>query len=357
MGIAGLKLKNRNFDAVQIIMAAMQLRLSSKHVVRDWKNQEKEETELTKLRQRHNIKDIGEDLKKENHSAEDAAFHSHRVVTLDLLLLYGIARFCKEFILLLQKEVGELRAVERNARSGLKVLLEKYELKFEEVKNKLSEIFSRIKTNLMKERKIIDAMEEISVGKTGVALTARELSTLKVGLIRYFRMRFPMVRARKAVTREKSDIEAMKQLLSLPYHFQALKAAYKGENTSGLKSELKKFDQKEGDFLKATEKGANAVYYLFINDFLILRMIIQHLYNEKQMDEKMASEHEIPLSMAQADEEEKARILREFGKRLQEERMDIKQIWTEITSLEFLEKQKVRPMIELVPAFERRLAA
>jgi len=143
-------------------------------------------------------------------------------------------------------------------------------------------------------------------------------------------MRFEMIKARKSLQKEEKDL---RQLMPLIIHLDLVKKIQDKQSTKKIEKELIKIDKGENDFVKAVNKGSTNVHKLFVNDALVLRAILANLFNEEMMDKKLADKHEIPLIMAKIDIEKKAEILKTVGKRLQEERQDIKQLWAEIDKI------------------------
>lgn len=315
-------------DIHNLLIKAIQMRFDAKHVTKGWKRQERLERELEKYTRRHNIEKIGEIENRLNHTAEDATVHSHRLITLDLLILYGILKYCEKFVQLLMKEENELKNDERQVKGSLLNVIKKYELEEEEVKRKLREVIGNIKKNLQEERGVILALEAVEEGKYGARLAVRETYALKNRWYRYMKMRFEMVRARKGLQREEKDL---RQLMPLLVHLDLIEQMHqKGMTERRIEHELKQIDKKEDDFVKATKKGSQNVYRLFVNDGLVLRLILTNIFREEMMDKALAERHEIPMALAQADMAKKQQILRDVAKRLQEERQDIKQVWNEI---------------------------
>jgi len=316
-------------DIHNLLIKAIQIRFDARHVTKDWRKQERLERQLGVYVKRHNIEKIGEIQNKLNHTAEDATFHSHRLVTLDLLILYGIAKYCEQFAQLLSKEEKELKKDEQQfkAQKTLLKLIKKYELEEQDVKNKLRKVIAAIKTNLQDERGIILALEQVREGKVGVRLAARESYAIKNRFYRYMLMRFEMVGARRALKREEKDL---RQLMPLIIHMDLIKQIHNKKSTKDIEKELRDIDKKEDDFVKAAHRGSQNVHKLFVNDSLVLRLILDHLVQEERMDQKLAVKHEIPRALAQADIVKKDEIRRKVGKRLQDERQDILQVWGEI---------------------------
>lgn len=319
-------------DVHNLLIKAIQMRFDARHVTKDWKRQNRLKHELDNYTKRHNIEKIQEVEDKLNHTAEDAVVHSHRLVTLDLLILYGIVKYCEKFLRLLMKGESELKRGEKEIKGTMLRVIKKYELEEREVKEKLKRVIEKIKENLQKDRAVVLAIENIAEKKHGVALWAKEAVVVKVRFIRYMAMRFEMVRARKGLQREEKDL---RQLMPLLIHLDLIEQMHqKGMTPKRIEEELKEIDEKERDFVKAAEKGSKNVYKLFVNDFLIMRLVILHLYEEEILTIRLAQKNEIPRALAEADVKKKEEILYMVRKRLQEERQDIKQLWGEINSIQ-----------------------
>jgi hypothetical protein len=330
MMVVGLGLWGKNIH--NLLIKAIQMRFDARHVTKDRKKQEKLEKELERYARRHNIERIEEIQDKLNHTAEDATVHSHRLVTLDFLILYGIVKYCERFVQLLSKEEKELKRDEElfRAQKTLLKLIKKYELEEVDVKKKLKKVIAVIKDKLQEERGIILALEAVQQGKYGTRLAARETYAIKNRFYRYMLMRFEMIGARKSLQREEKDL---RQLMPLIIHLDLVEQIHNKKTTKDIEKELEKIDKEENDFVKAVKKGSGNVHKLLVNDALVLRLILSHLFKEEIMDKRLAANHEIPLALAQADIEKKKRILKEVGKRLQDERQDILQIWGEIRQI------------------------
>lgn len=319
-------------DIHNLLIKSIQMRFDARHVTKGWKKQNRLEDELDKYVKRHNIDKIKEIEDKLNHTAEDTVVHSHRLVTLDLLILYGIAKYCEKFARLLMKGESELQKGEKEIKGSLLKVIKKYELKEKDVKEKLKRVINKIKDNLQKDRAIVLAIQNIAEKKHGVALWAKEAVVIKARLFRYMKMRFEMIGARKSLQREEKDL---RQLMPLLVHLDLIEQMHKkGMTEKKIEKELNKIDKKEKDFVKAAEKGSKNVYLLFVNDFLIMRLVILHLYEEELLTIKLAQKHEIPRALAEADVKKKEEILLTVRKRLQEERQDIKQLWGQMNSIQ-----------------------
>jgi len=328
--VVGFGLWGKNIH--NLLIKAIQMRFDARHVTKDWKKQNKLKHELDGYIIKHNIEKIGEIEDKLDHTAEDATVHSHRLVTLDLLILYGIAKYCEKFLSLLMKEEGEFEKDEKEVRGSLLKVIKKYELKEKDVKKKLKRVIEKIKENLQKDRAIVLAIENIAEKKHGMKLWAKEAVVIKVRLLRYMKMRFEMVRARKGLQREEKDL---RQLMPLLIHLDLIEQMHqKGMTPKKIDKELEMIDKKEKDFVKAAEKGSTNVYKLFVNDFLIMRLVILHLYEEEILTIQLAQKHEIPRALAETDVRKKEQILFTVRERLQEERQDIKQLWGEINKIQ-----------------------
>lgn len=329
--VVGFGLWGKNIH--NLLIKAIQMRFDARHVTKDWKKQKRLERELDEYVRKHNIEKIQEIKDKLSHTAEDATFHSHRLITLDLLILYGIAKYCGQFAQLLAKEEKELQKDEEQlkAQRTLLKLIKRYELEEQDVKNKLRSVIEGIKRNLQEERGIILALEQVESGKVGVRLAARESYAIKIRIYRYMKMRFEMVGARKGLQREEKDL---RQLMPLIIHMDLIKQLHNKKGTKDIEKELEKIDKKEDDFVKAAKKGSEKVHKLFVNDGLVLRLILDHLVKEELMDRALANKHEIPMALAQADMAKKDEIRRNMAKMLQEERQDIRQLWGEINKIQ-----------------------
>ncbi len=319
-------------DVHNLLIKAIQMRFDARHVTKDYKKQNRLKHELDEYVRKHNIEKIEEIEDKLDHTAEDAVVHSHRLVTLDLLILYGIAKYCEKFLRLLMKEESELKKSEKEVKGTMLKVITKYELKERDVKERLKRVIEKIKENLQKDRAIVLAIEKIAEKEHGVALWAKEAVVIKVRLLRYMKMRFEMIRARRGLQREEKDL---RQLMPLLIHLDLIEQMHqKGMTEEKIEKELKEIDEEENDFVKAAKKGSENVYKLFVNDFLIMRLIILHLYEEEILTIQLAQKHEIPRALAEIDVKKKEEILFTVRKRLQEERQDIKQLWGEISSIQ-----------------------
>ncbi len=324
-----------------LLVKAWQMRRSARWVIKDWGGQKKVEKQLEKQQLRHNIKEIGGDLgegklggllEKEDALVENAAFHSHRLVTLDLLLLYGILQYCNDLVTLLHKEEGELTKDERQVKGALLSVIKKHELSEQQAKDGLWKVLKDTEADLQKDSKIILSLQNVADEKFGVALTQTELIALKIKVVRYLKMRWEMVWARKGLQREDKDLEALKPIIDhidLIAKIRELQRQRASENS--IKRTVDRFlrgiDKDEMDFVAAADSGRKNVYELLKNDLLIMKLMAHHLTQDKHKTETMAQKHEIPLSMATLDLERKKAILKRLQGSLQEERQDIKQTW------------------------------
>ncbi|MBW2989972.1 hypothetical protein KY358_06685 [Candidatus Woesearchaeota archaeon] len=327
--VEGLGLWGKNIH--DTLIKAIKMRFDARHVTKDMSKQKRLEEELDNYATKHEIDKIEEIEDKLNHTAEDATVHSHRLIALDLLILYGIVKYCENFAILLKKEEGEIEKTKKERGPIIKII-NKYGLKEKDVKNKLAKVVSDIKDNLKKDRAIILAMENITEGKEAVALQLKEAVSTKARIVRYMKMRIETKRARKELREEE---KGLRELMPLLIHLDLIQGIHqKGTTSSRIEKELEDIDKKEKDFVKSAGKGAENVYRLFVNDFLVMRIIILHLYEEENLTEKLAAKHEIPRSIAVADKGKKDKILAAIRNRLQEERQDIKQIWAEINKIQ-----------------------
>jgi len=322
--MAGTGVWFKNIDAHHLLIKAIQMRFDAKHVTKDLSKQKHLEHEMQHYEEKHNIEKIGEILKSENHVAEDAMVHSHRLLTLDLLILYGLIQYCEKFAKLLRSEEKHLRSDSQVSREE-KVLIRRAlkELGIEEMD--LKEAIGDIKDNLQKENRIILALDEVIKGKFGAALAMKEYATLKNRWVRYFVMRFETVGAKKQF---KGAAKNLEKLMPLILHMNKMEQKRRGGEVPGkLEKELKKIKGTEKKFIGAVKKCAEKIHGLFVNDALVVRVILVHFYKERKEDIKLAAEHEIPLALAEMDEAEKQHVLDRAAKRLHEERKDILQIW------------------------------
>ncbi|MBI2577143.1 hypothetical protein HYV84_08070 [Candidatus Woesearchaeota archaeon] len=327
--VEGLGLKGKDIN--NLLVKAIQMRFDARHVTRDWASLEKLSKELTKYERKHNIKKIEEVEKTIEKTGEDAVMHSHRLITLDLLILYGIAKYCQQFVQLLAKEEGELKKGEKQTRGTLQKVLKEYDLKEEAVVVELKRVINTIKSNLQKEQAIVLGIEQITRGKAGIALSLKETITVKIRFIRYLRMRWEMVRARRSLQTEAKDL---RKLMPILVHLDLIKEIHEnGSTPSKIAAELKGIDATEKHFVNAAARGSEHVYDLFVNDFLVMRLIMGNLFGVKELTEKMAREHEIPLSIAQANEAEQEKILENCRTFLHQERQDILQVWNAIKEI------------------------
>ncbi|MBW2975018.1 hypothetical protein KY366_04845 [Candidatus Woesearchaeota archaeon] len=323
--VAGMGLWGKNIH--DTLIKAIKMRFDAKHVTKDMSKQKRLEKELDHYEKNHRIEKIEEVEKKLDQIAEDAAVHSHRLIVLDLLILYGVIKNCEIFVNnILMKQENELNREEKRIRGAMLKVIKKYGLKEKDVKEKLRNVISDIKKNLQRERKIEYSMDMIAKGETGVALQLKEATSIKVRLIRYMKMRFETKGARKGL---KKGEEILRQLTPFLVHLDLI-INKKETDIKKIEKELKKIDEKEKDFVKSFAKAAENVHLLFVNDFLVMRLIIMHLHDEEISVQELAQKHEIPRVLEITEKTKKDEILSNIEKRLADERQDIMQIWGEI---------------------------